>query len=69
MAKKKCLYITILCHVVFFLFSSCLNIISKINTLIIKTKPFKVTTYKKYDGHLCQSGRRLKSVSLFYLCY
>ncbi len=57
-------FITILCHVGFTIVSEqC----SQNNFPITKTNPFKVTKYKNYGWYLDQSGRRLKSLSLFYL--
>ncbi len=45
--------ITILCHVSFIILSEQYG---QTNFPIIKTKPFKVTEYKKNGGYLGQSG-------------
>ncbi len=48
---------------------------SQTNFPIIKTKPYKVAKYIyiyiyiKYGRYLGKSGRRYKSLSLFYLCF
>ncbi len=52
-----------------FLFCKLFEQYSQTNLPIIKTKPLKITTYKKYGRYLGQSGWRYKSLSLFYLCY